>query len=291
MSEQYFYPEELDVAIRYNTRLWLGSEADRARDQKGIEELARQIEAVGQIETAVAVLPAQAGYPHILVVGHRRRHAVALINQRRTAEAKARGVSPLLSKLRVRVAHLEDPFQTAVISNLSSCSYSPMDLAAVVCQLRAQFGRGKEETAKIAEYLTIPVASVRQYEKLIREADAATQAALHAGKLPLGMSFEMLDALEAKRDAVVAVAAKLQEDAVEPSINDPGIFRKIKAKSRSKSYRAKATRKYRLRKKWMAFHKTFCKPGHSHHACLYCKIPVQARKPYVKREDPQQAGA
>lgn len=201
MSEDiYLYPEDLIVQSRYQTRLWAPSDS-------GIEELARSIIANGQLDTGVAIVdPQSEGKRFVLTIGHRRRQAIALINQWYDAESKA------LLKMRVRVDRMGDAFRKAIISNWHLSNFSPMDKAAIIVRLRKLYRWVQREgTDKIAAYIGVSPATIIQYEKFMK-VEPALQAALHSGAITPESAFELVAATQVKAKAVLKLAAALEAE-------------------------------------------------------------------------------
>ncbi len=205
MSEDlYVYPEDLMILPKFQTRTWPCS--DPNIETLGCGQLAESIKQNGQIDSGVVILDPEGTGRHVLIIGHRRRRAIALINQ----EYESKGI-PLI-KMRVRIDRVGDPLRKAYQSNWNLDNFSPMDKSATIARLRRENGwYHRPGTERIAHYLGVSPATVIQYEKFIK-AEPAVQAALHSGQIAPESAFELIKATEVKAAAVLRLAARLEEE-------------------------------------------------------------------------------
>lgn len=130
---QELLPEELVVEEALNVRPF---EGDGKKEQERVEDLARSIQAEGQLQDG-GVYPVVGGSGEIeyhLFMGHRRRNAIALLNAEMGKDEEA-------IKMRVRVFTPEDAKELrrkAIHENMKRKNFSPMDLALNIQQVRAE---------------------------------------------------------------------------------------------------------------------------------------------------------
>jgi len=209
-DDLYLFPEDIDVVPEYQTRLWGGVRrieglisADPAENT--IEGLAQSIVQIGQTDSGV-VIRGPIAHRHVLIIGHRRREAIALANQWNADKGL-----PLM-KMRVRLDRLGDPLQKAICSNWHLTNYSPMDKAAMIRRLRKlKNWWNRPGSEAIAKYLSISTASVIQYEKFLK-AEPELQEALHSGAVAKDSAFDLIKATEVKAKAVLKLAAKIEAE-------------------------------------------------------------------------------
>ena len=171
---KWLLPEQIQVDAKFNVRTYGDGEAADGK----LSDLAATIERDGQLDAGI-VYASENGdtVTYTLVAGHRRRRAIALLNESRSLSGQ-----PLL-RMRVIVDHNGDPLRKAIVSNLHREDFSPMDLAMIINRLRyAHDWVGGKGTAKIAEYLAISRQQVMEHEKFLT-ADKSLQDRLHAGVL------------------------------------------------------------------------------------------------------------
>lgn len=151
-SREYL-PTELKIDSRYNVRPF-AQDPSEAEDER-IEELARSMEEVGQLE-AVLVTP-----DLILIAGHRRRRAAIIINGKKAAQG-----APLM-RLRVSIVKGGDLWRKSIVSNIQRESLSPMDIAYLIKMIRENKDwRGSGAgTKRVAAYLGVSYATVAQHER------------------------------------------------------------------------------------------------------------------------------
>lgn len=206
MSEVLLLPEEITIDPRFNVRRW---QVDEESERLKINNMAASIMSVGQLDAVVAV-PHRLVEPHhpgvslypVLTIGHRRHRAVAMINEIR--------VKANLEPLRLRVRLDEsggDHYQKAIVSNLHRSDYSPMELAALIVDLRATMS-----VPEVATYLRVSETLVTDRERLIHESDPATQAALHRGELSVAEALNILDHSVAKRVEILETAKRIEAE-------------------------------------------------------------------------------
>ena len=208
-DEILLLPEEMAVSERFNVRLWPGDEADELHR---VEELARTIERDGQLDSGIVIANSKEdGLAYTLFVGHRRRRAIALINSRRGPDHPEG-----LLRMRVRLDRDRDLSRVrrkATISNLHRRDYSPMELAALIVQLRQENNwDGSKGAHKVADYLTISVTNVLRYERLMTEADPKMQAMVHQRQISLSDALEILDVVPKQREEVLTRAAEIEAE-------------------------------------------------------------------------------
>lgn len=207
MSEDlYLYPEDLIVRPTFLTRLWPGPPLD-------VTPLVESIKQNGQIDSGIVIQDPEEKEPrYLLVIGHRRRQAIALINQELSGPPDLFMRENSLQKMRVRLDRTGDAFRKGIISNWNLANYSPMDKAAMIARLRRLNGwYHRPGTDRIAHYLGISAASVIQYEKFMK-ADPALQAALHAGTVAPESAFDVIKAVEVQAAAVLTLARRLEDE-------------------------------------------------------------------------------
>ncbi len=210
MSEIYLYPEEFSVEPAYNSRLW--PEIDATMESSLIARLSMSIEAQGQLDSAVCVVDPARPLPHVLVIGHRRRRAIAELN------AQVNRTPPdlfmregILRKLRVRIDSTGgDMLQKAIISNLYSKSYSPMEIAAAIYHLRRlKDWRGHAGTQRLSQYLGVDPSVINVHERFLG-ATAEIRSALHSGLVTPESAVDLLKSDESKRLEIINLAKKIE---------------------------------------------------------------------------------
>ena len=192
----YFLPNEIQTDARFNVR---PSSAD---DDGEIERLAQSIEESGQIDPGVVVPVNQTdeGEDYILLIGHRRRRAITLINTKYALLGK-----PLL-KMKVAVDRstraYSEQLRHAIASNLHRKSFTPMDLALLIQRLKTENKWiGYQGSKKVADFLGVNPATVTQHERLLG-ADASIQAGVSTGKLSAQSAFDLLSVKPEKLEEV-----------------------------------------------------------------------------------------
>lgn len=205
----YLLPEEIQTDEKYALRRYETTEDEGDK----IDRLADSIEAQGQLDAAV-VVPGEDG-KYVLLIGHRRKRAVARIN-----DARSEGGEPLL-RLRAVVDRTgADPLRKAAVSNIQREDFSPMDLALLIQRLRKDNGwEGFSGAKKIASYLGVNAATITQHEKFLG-ADPEIKDKLHLGVISAQSAFDLLGVKPEKRAEVLekveqAVGRKKAEALVE----------------------------------------------------------------------------
>jgi ParB/RepB/Spo0J family partition protein len=210
----FLLPQHISVDERYNVRPWSGrDEQDLATETKLIEELAASIERDGQLDAGV-VVPGKTENEFVLIGGHRRRRAIALINERRSASGES------LLRMRVWVDRLDPTaaFRKAVVSNIQRRNLSPMDLALLIQQVKQQNKwEGFPGAKKTAQFLGVSTATVTQHEKLMALAHSdkgqQVQEAVHRGVLSAQSAFDLIAAQKAGLDSGEVMARAAGEQA------------------------------------------------------------------------------
>lgn len=193
-------PDQIRTDDRFTSlRGWSSDQEDEA---KRIERLAASIEREGQLDDCI-LIPNGDGY--VLYAGHRRRRAVALLNQQRALRAQ-----PLL-KVRCRIDRAGgDVKRRAIASNLHREGFSPMDLALIIRDLRRDNKwEGPRGTKAIAEYLQTSMATIGQHERFL-DAPGEIQAELHARRISAETAFTLLKAAPEKVREVLDRAEDIQ---------------------------------------------------------------------------------
>lgn len=202
-------PAQIITHPRFNVRPF---SSDSAIEDQEVELLAESIERVGQLD-AVLITPDK-----ILIAGHRRRRAVLIINERRSA----RGGS--LVRLRCAIDRSGgDLRRKAIISNLQRKETSPMDLAYLITQIRKEHDWvGPPGTAQVADYLGINRATVLQHEKLL-SCEKELQNKVHLRVISAQSAFDLLKGLNTPKERSKAIerANEIQsEDRLSKALDD-----------------------------------------------------------------------
>ncbi len=218
----HLLPGEILTDARFNVRPWSGrEEADIAAENQRIERLADSIERDGQIDDAV-VMPRVNGDQEekfVLYIGHRRRAAVALANEKRSANGGG------LLRLRCKVDRTGGDYRRrAIVSNEARQNLTPMDRALLIRQLRDEHRwEGYTGAKSVAKYMGISVASVTQHERLIgANVSEELQRGLQEGAISVQSALELLGVKQVDQGRVLRRAAEIQhEEAVEREVR-PG---------------------------------------------------------------------
>ena len=194
-------PSRIKTDSRYNVRPFSSNSTDT--EEKLILELAASIEGVGQLD-ALLVDP-----NNTLIAGHRRRKAVIIVNERRTARGQS------LLKLRCSVDRSGgDLRRKSIISNLHRKDQSPMDLAYLIFYIREENGwKGWQGTKKVAEYLGVNEATVTQHERFL-SADKDLQNKIHSGVISAQSGLDLLKGLGTAKERTQALhrANEIQQE-------------------------------------------------------------------------------
>lgn len=193
-------PEDLVIDERFKR----AGPMDEEREAKLVEQLANTIERDGQLET-VLVAEVKKGEEDVYVVvsGHRRRRAIVLINERRSQNGKE------LMKVRCKVER-GDLIRKSLIINLQRKNYSAMQLAHEIKRIRDdKKWEGFAGLKKIAEYMQLDVANIRQHEKLL-DAPREIQEKLEEGRIGMQGALELMEVKPEKVPKVLKKAEELQ---------------------------------------------------------------------------------
>jgi ParB-like chromosome segregation protein Spo0J len=190
-------PEQFNVSEKYNVRRYPG---DEELEAKRIERLANVIERDGQLDAVIVTI--EDGLENVIIAGHRRRRAISMLNERRTAKGQ-----PLMT-VRARLDTDGDLKRKARTSNVQREDLSPMDLALEIQTIREEHKwEGFPGAKKVADYLGIELTTVTQHEKLLT-GSKEVQEKVHAGELTTQSAFDMLNV---KPEAIVPVLERAQE--------------------------------------------------------------------------------
>lgn len=207
----YLLPNKIDTHPKFNVRPFSSTVDASANEDKRIEELALSIETLGQLD-AVILTP-----EHVLVAGHRRRRAIIICNERRTA----RGESLLPVKCVINTDG-GDMRRKGIISNLHRRQTSAMDMAYLITQLRKENSWiGWKGTKALSEYLGINEATVTSFEHFL-SAEKELQNKIHEGIVSAHSARALMRALPTpeERQEVLARAAEVQsEDLLEKQLD------------------------------------------------------------------------
>lgn len=199
----YLLPNAIRLHTDYDVRPFSARQGPSQEETKRIERLARSIEDNGQIESLV-LTPER-----VLVAGHRRRVAVMLINERRSARGQ-----PLV-RLRCQIDHSGgDMRRKAIQSNLQRREATVMDIAFLCAQLREQHDwRGWPGTKALGEYLGLDPVTVSQNEFFLG-AEKELQNKLHDGLISAQSARVLMAATPSaeERQKLLARAAVIQAE-------------------------------------------------------------------------------
>lgn len=203
-------PAQIITHPRYNVRPF-SSECSEIEDQE-IEMLAGSIEKMGQLDPAL-ITP-----EHILIAGHRRRRAVLIINEKRSA----RGQSLLRLRCSIETS-TADLRKRAIVSNLHRKETSPMDLACLIAEIRREYDwQGFAGVAKVAEYLGINTATVTQHERL-NGIEKELQHKIHTKQISAQSAFDLIRVLkhpDARMKAIERAREIQEEDRTDKALED-----------------------------------------------------------------------
>lgn len=202
----FLLPNQIETIERFNVRLY---QVDDDEELKLIERLAADIERDGQLEDVILTPLEDEPGRIVLYSGHRRRRAIALINESRSARNQ-----PLV-KVRYRVDREGgDLFRKAIGVNLHRRGFSPMELLMLITKLRTDHGWvGFKGAKRVAEYLNVDIATVTQTEKFGGpDMDDELRLKLHQGVVSAQSAFELLGVHKDKRAEVMQRAEEIQTD-------------------------------------------------------------------------------
>jgi len=184
-------PNEILVDERYNVRPWTSDEGASDVEAKSIELMADSIEQHGQFDAGIVepskTKTADGKERFTLVAGHRRRKAIAMVNERKAAKSQ-----PLLH-MRLRVDRSgADMKRIAAQSNLHRDNPNPMDLAKLIENLRKEFGWGHDMAGHklVMRYLNVTLPTVLQHQRIL-EADPEIQKRLASGQLSMKTAHQL----------------------------------------------------------------------------------------------------
>lgn len=180
----HLLPNEILVEERYNVRPWTTSDAGASElEAKKIEQMADSIEQLGQLDAGI-VEPSKTKSTDgkeqfVLYAGHRRRKAIALVNERRAG----RGQSLIHMRLAVDRSG-GDTKRKAAQSNLQRNDNNPMDLALLIDSLRKEHGWGYDMAGHkhVMKYLNLSLSTVTQHQRFLK-ADPDIQKRLADGQI------------------------------------------------------------------------------------------------------------
>lgn len=223
-------PNEILVDERYNVRPWTSDEGASEIEAESIELMADSIELHGQFDAGI-VEPSKTKTTdgkeqYKLVAGHRRKKAIAIVNERRAAK----GQSLILMRLRVDRSG-GDMKRIAAQSNLHRDNPNPMDTAKLMDNLRSEFGWGHDMTGhkQVAKYLNIKLQTVLQHQRILR-ADPEIQKRVANGQLSMidahnlavGVKPEMLPEVFQNAERIQAESDKQQAERNEGFVKGHG---------------------------------------------------------------------
>jgi ParB-like chromosome segregation protein Spo0J len=207
----YLLPNKIDTHPKYNVRPFSSTVDASASEDKRIEELALSIETLGQLDPVILTPE------HVLFAGHRRRRAIIICNERRTA----RGESLLPVKCIIDTAG-GDMRRKGIISNLHRTETSPMDMAYLITQLRKENNwHDYKGTKAVGEYLGLDHATVTSFEYFL-SAEKELQNKIHDGTISAHSARNLMKTLPTpeERQKALARAAEFQsEDLLEKQLD------------------------------------------------------------------------
>jgi len=227
----FLRPDQIVTDDRFNVRAYGDGE-----NEEVIQQLATSIERDGQLDSGIVIAventkpedDGSKGEHYILIAGHRRRRAIALLNERYSLSGK-----PLLQMRVVVDRSGGDHTRKAIVSNLHRKDFSPMDLATLINRIKTENGwleQGFAATKKLAAYLSVSVPTIIQHEKFLT-IDGDLQKRLHGGQISAQSALDLLSVSPEKRDEVLGRAAAIQaeKDAAD---------QKAKAEKEAKAWKA-----------------------------------------------------
>jgi ParB-like chromosome segregation protein Spo0J len=198
--EKTYLPEELKTSPEFNVRPFQGDSSEH--ETQLLEELAACMEQEGQLEPVLITTEG------VVLVGHRRRSACLLINERLTVRGES------LFRLKAAIVQGGDLHRKSLISNIVRKNLSPMDMALNIKRIRQRNGwQTKTDTRKVAQYLSISVPSVIDYEKFLN-VERDLQNKLHSGVISVQSALRLLKELPepASRAKALERAAEIQKE-------------------------------------------------------------------------------
>lgn len=202
-QDVFLLPEHIDTREEF---IKLRQNINEEEEAELIEALAGLIERDGQLDSAILIPAKKKDDPFILYAGHRRRRAIALINEKRSRTPGAE-----LMRLRCRIDNSGgDIKRKAITSNLGREGFTALDLAAIIRDLRVEHSwEGFPGTKKISAYLGISPAQVTQHEKLLSATPEIRQALLEK-RMTVQGAYDMLNVKPEKQSEVIKKAEELQ---------------------------------------------------------------------------------
>jgi ParB-like nuclease domain len=200
----YILPHEIVTDDRFDLRRYDPGDED---EMKRIELLAQNMERDGQLDD-IWLSPMDNGRL-VLMSGHRRRRAAALINERRAIDHRS------LFKLRYSINREGgDLLRKALVWNIQRRDLSAMDLSLNIRRIKAEnHWDGFKGSKRVADYLGVSVATVTQHEKFLSaECDEETRRRLHQGVISAQSAFDMMQVPVERRAEVYEAAADIQTD-------------------------------------------------------------------------------
>lgn len=181
---------------------------DAGEEMDAIQDLVQSIRTNGQLHPIVVRKNTLTDGQYRLVAGRRRVEAANMIN----AEL---GKSEMPFRLKAVVVDGivtdKEAFRAAIAENLKRKDLSPIQFAALIENVRKEFGwSGGKGTKKVAEYLQVSPAQITQHEKLAGLSEEH-KAKVHSGVWSAETAFEVLNTKEDKRDEVIKDAERLAE--------------------------------------------------------------------------------
>lgn len=207
---RFLLPEELVALPEYDVRPY--KDGDAELEAKKIERLARSIEELGQRDDCEAVpFRGENGTEcYAITIGNRRKRAIALINSKRTANAK-----PLL---RVRVAidrSGRDILKKAWHSNGQREQPTVMDLA-LLCIRKCEEERWDQNYSawkKCAVFFGVDTASITQAMRIVKSDDPVVMRAVADGRISAASAFDLLTEPDPKvRAAALEKAEEIEAE-------------------------------------------------------------------------------
>lgn len=217
--DRLYLPEELKTSDLYDVRPFEDEEPWEKREEF-LYTLANSMERDGQI------LPCVATEDLTLIIGHQKRAAALLINEKRTVNGQP------LFRLKVRIAHGGDLRHTAIISNTIRKQLSPIQIALLIQRVRQEkCWFDTRHTQQVADYLGVDQSTLYDHEKLLK-LDKDTQRKVHRGEISKQSALLLLKIPVEDRAKAVERAAELQEEErLDKALNDCAANKLSKARA------------------------------------------------------------
>jgi ParB-like chromosome segregation protein Spo0J len=194
-------PDKIKILPECNVRPFSTTDSNAAEERR-IEALAVSIELCGQMDSLL-ITPR-----HELIAGHRRRRAVILINEKRTAKGQS------LLRLRCSIDHRAGTCAARASPAISSATRrAPWTLPYLILYLRKDHGwEGPQGTRKVAEYLGVSEATVYQHERFLG-VEREMQNLIHSGAISAKSALDLLKLdTPQERAKVLARASAIQSE-------------------------------------------------------------------------------